>query len=1736
MPLPKPVRAPVPSPPGRDHRFPVRLLFGLWVVAAIVLAAPAERAAAQTGSATPVNVPDANLRIALENALGKTRGETITRAEMATLTGTLDLSIPYWSGTPPANAIGNLTGLEYLTGVEKLWLDFHRITDLRPLAGLTQLTDLRLRSNRITDLSPLTGLTRLTILYLGSSGGITDLSPLAGLTRMQKFQLNNAQVSDLSPLRDMTALTLLELTGNRIKDLSPLAGLTQLTSLTLPENLIRDLSPLRNMTALEHLLLSDNRVTDLSPLSGMTALRQLEFNRNEGVSNLSALQGLTSLVQLRMDGTGVEDLSPLVANTGLGSGDHIYMRNVPNLNAAAVDDPGPPFVPGHISTLRGRGATVHTSSPPRLDRTVRGVNVTPGVEELAVSWTAVTSTTSFNPQGYRVYWWSGGERRTSGTGNRRTSGAGHHDVAGQSTASYTIPNLNPGTEYKVAVRPMTPAGDLSATAFGTPEAASPSESPPASPPETPANWVGGVTVTPGVESLVVSWNPVAGANGYNVQWRSDGQEYDPEARQARTNDAGTTSHTIPNLTPGVEYTVRVIATKAIAPDSTSDEAFGTPKAPSAPDRVGGVTVTPDVESLVVSWDSVDDADGYKVQWKSGEQDYDPEARQARTGDAATTGHTIPNLIPGVKYTVRVVATKADGTDGEPSDEADGTPKAPAPGQVGGVTVTPDVESLVVSWDSVDDADGYKVQWKSGEQDYDPEARQARIGDAATTGHTIPNLTPGTGYKVRVIATKANASDGEPSDEANGTPKAPAPGQVGGVTVTPGVESLVVSWNPVADADGYKVQWRSDEQDYDPEARQARIGDAATTGHTIPNLTPGTGYTVRVIAVMADGTDGEPSAETDGTPMAPAPSQVGGVTVTPGVESLVVSWNPVADADGYKIQWKSGEQDYDPEARQARIGDAAATGHTIPNLTPGTGYAVRVIATKVNAVSDGEPSAEADGTPMAPAPARVEGVTVTPGVESLVVSWNPVADADGYKIQWKSGEQDYDPEARQARIGDAAATGHTIPNLTPGTGYAVRVIATKVNAVSDGEPSAEADGTPMAPAPARVEGVTVTPGVESLVVSWNPVADADGYKIQWKSGEQDYDPEARQARIGDAAATGHTIPNLTPGIGYAVRVIATRANARDGDASEEVTGVPGRRVDVSVADAAAVEGAAVAFPVSLSEPSVAVVTLTWITEAGGTAQAGADYRAVANGSLTLLPGDTAGTLRVRTLDDGQVEPAETFRVRLTEATNAAMDPKAASATGTITDNDTEAVRGRALGLVLAGMGRMIAADAVDMVGERFIRPPTAARMALGGLAINPVGVLDGGQAPALASGLWSWAQGRDFRRPSATELLSRSSFELPLSRRAAAGAADGTGWRLWGRGTAGRFAGTPQTGFRMDGKVSGGYVGFDWRADRDAVLGMAVARTKGDADYEAEAVTSGTVDLEMTSVLPYAHWSPRPDLGMWGLLGVGGGEVELEDEAGRVETDVRMLTAAFGLRQELAAWRGIDMAVKADTFLTELRTEAARGLPRTSGDAKRLRLRLEGRKEWEISPVSRMTPSLDIGGRWDDGDAESGLGVEVGGGLAYMHTGLGLEVDARGRILLAHGKSAFDERGGSLTVKFEPGRAGRGPRLAVRPGWGAQGSRITQMWDGAEALRPSSGPSADGTSGWSPDRVDLDAGYGLAYRGTGLLTPYAGLSMAGSQSRAWKAGIRLEMGDRLDLNVEGRRGRGNDIMFHARVRW
>ena len=286
-----------------------------------------------SGGTGLVDIPDANLRAAIETALGKASGAPITPAEMATLTrlnaerkGISDLTglefatnlvrlelgprLPWNSG---GNAISNISPLSGLTNLEVLSLSDNAVSDISALSNLTNLTELSLYSNLISDVSALAGLTNLTHLLLYNNV-ISDISALAGLTNLKVLNLSRNLISDVSVLAGLTNLIDLRLHNNAISDVSVLAGLTNLTDLLLYNNVISDVSALAGLTNLTQLSLGDNVITEVSALANMTKLTRLSLDSN-AISDVSALAGLTNLTHLALSDNVITEISALADMT-----------------------------------------------------------------------------------------------------------------------------------------------------------------------------------------------------------------------------------------------------------------------------------------------------------------------------------------------------------------------------------------------------------------------------------------------------------------------------------------------------------------------------------------------------------------------------------------------------------------------------------------------------------------------------------------------------------------------------------------------------------------------------------------------------------------------------------------------------------------------------------------------------------------------------------------------------------------------------------------------------------------------------------------------------------------------------------------------------------------------------------------------------------------------------------------------------------------------------------------------------------------------------------------------------------------------------------------------------------------------------------------------------------------------------------------------------------------------------
>ena len=410
---------------------------------------------------------------------------------------------------------------------------------------------------------------------------------------------------------------------------------------------------------------------------------------------------------------------------------------------------------------------------------------------------------------------------------------------------------------------------------------------------------------------------------------------------------------------------------------------------------------------------------------------------------------------------------------------------------------------------------------------------------------------------------------------------------------------------------------------------------------------------------------------------------------------------------------------------------------------------------------------------------------------------------------------------------------------------------------------------------------------------------------------------------------------------------------------------------------------------------------------------------------------------------------------------------------------------------------------------------------------------GGEATLLERLAWGLLT-RDDWSVDRRQFLSGSSFDLSLS--ALGRETDGEAieiarvretpghWSLWGRGALTRFAGR-DTGVSLHGDVLTGLLGLDYSRGR-WLAGLGLAYNDGDGAYRApDSGTAGKLDSTLVSVHPYLHYALTDRLSAWGTLGYGAGGLILRPERdgapeqAAIETDIQMRMGALGLRGTVFANATTELALKSDLMWVRTASSETAGLAAVDGaDASRVRLLLTGRHRHAFATGAELTPNVELGLRYDGGDAETGAGVELGGGLRYADPVRGLTVEARARALLAHEDGGYEEWGLSGSLQLDPGRLGRGLSLRLASGWGMTDSGTDALWQQqtASGLTQGAGQTPQG-------RVKAEWAYGLDVPWThGLLTPYGSVEMAADRRRTLRLGWRFELGQSLSLSLTGER--------------
>ena len=544
-----------------------------------------------------------------------------------------------------------------------------------------------------------------------------------------------------------------------------------------------------------------------------------------------------------------------------------------------------------------------------------------------------------------------------------------------------------------------------------------------------------------------------------------------------------------------------------------------------------------------------------------------------------------------------------------------------------------------------------------------------------------------------------------------------------------------------------------------------------------------------------------------------------------------------------------------------------------------------------------------------------------------------------------------------------------------------------------------------------------------------------------------------------------------------------------------------------------------------------------------AAAGTDYTAT-SGTLVFAAGQRRKTVNVAVLDDSINEGAEYLLLALSNPQGAHLPHRQVEKVGLIRNHDplpdawlsrfgrtvaghhVAAVRDRLAadrspGLSARFAGQPLpqprdgAAQAADADGMKKASPETrVARDAQAAGAIlssrtaaGDAGALaetDGDETLAFRS-LRAFLAGdgaeASVQAVAADDVLLGTDFAV--TRDAGHGLSHG----FWGRAARSGFSGR-EGAISVEGTVTGVLLGTDWKR-KGMTFGVIVSESRGSMTYGGGA-SSGAIDARLSALVPWAGLEIGQHSSLWGAAGIGRGDMTLRpDGQGRTVTGIGWSMAALGAEGALAPGArlgGASLGWHADALATRAESDAARtdtgNLAAGSGATTRMRLGLRAAWQRTLASGATLSPRIEAGVRHDGGDAETGIGLEVGGGIAFADPARGLSMSMDVRTLALHEDGNFKDWGLSLGLSWDPRpETKRGCSATAQHGLGGASAGGVDALFGPEAFPGA--PGAEGGTNWS---VEAACGTG---RGRGMVgSPYARAN-GGGEAESLRVGYRIE---------------------------
>jgi titin len=649
-------------------------------------------------------------------------------------------------------------------------------------------------------------------------------------------------------------------------------------------------------------------------------------------------------------------------------------------------------------------------------------------------------------------------------------------------------------------------------------------------PELPAGVTGLEVTTVSQTELRLTWSDVSSdETGFKIERSPDGTAF----TQIATVGANVTAYASTGLAANTKYYYRVRATNAGGDSGYSNVASATtlPNPPAAPGSLAVSVLSS--RSLRVSWvDASNNETAFQVE-------------RSLDGNTFTPRETLPEnvtqfddtgLARETTYYYRVRALNAGGGSA-PTAVASGRTPADPPGAPSGLTATVlSASSIRLDWtDPGSTETGFRLDRSVNGGDF-AEVRQT---SANQTTVTDTGLAANTAYTYRVRAVNAGGSSA-PSSLTTGLTLPTAPVQLTAATVS--ASRIDLTW---IDSNPQPAGTRIERAQGDSGFTERGVVTPGTLTFSDTGLAANTTYTYRVRARNDSGVS-DPSPTAPATTLPAPPAAPSGLTaLAAGAGTLRLQWQDQSGNEtGFKIERALGGEGY---GQIATVG-AGETTYLDSGLQPSQEYVYRVRA--YNGGGDSDYSLPARATTAPNAPGAPTELTVTTGTRGrLELSWRDNSTTEsGFQIERSPDGDTF------TQVGTAAenVTRYSDTGLSSGVKFYYRVRA--VNTGGSSGYSNVAQGTTLPEAPSAPTGLTGTPSVTSVRLTWTDTSsNEEGFVIERR--EPGSDAFVERFRVS-ANRTEYAESGLPAGTTYTYRVRAFNGGGISAPAEARVTTLTG----------------------------------------------------------------------------------------------------------------------------------------------------------------------------------------------------------------------------------------------------------------------------------------------------------------------------------------------------------------------------------------------------------------------------------------------------------------------------------------------------------------------------------------------------------------------------------------------------